>query len=71
MRETQGMDEEATGAGGQQIEVSGDAAIIADAIAQGLGAIADGMRLIAKELAGSEDSGVEDFAETYLDGTRK
>lgn len=69
MRETQRMDEEATGRGEESIEVSGDAAIIADAIAQGLGAIADGMRLIAKALAGDEGEPMEE--DRYLDGSKK
>ena len=53
----------------REIEASGDAIIIADAIYGGLAEIAAGLRAIAKALEGEEGEPQEE--EYYLDGTKK
>lgn len=54
----------------EQIEASGDAIVIADAIYGGLAEIAGAIRELAKAQAG-EDYGDAEESDTYLDGSRK
>lgn len=65
------MDKETNRGSEEEIQATGDAIVIAEAIGhvgEGLFAIAKAIRELARVEAGEE---IEEESETYLDGTRK
>lgn len=63
-RKDEKMDRPAEGT--QEVEASGDAIVIADAIRTGLDGIAEAIRMVAREMRGEE---IEDEPKRYMDGT--
>ena len=64
------MDEKTLREGEREIEATGDAMIIADAIYTGLHEIAESVKALTKVMSEGDDGyGSPQEAETYMDGT--